>query len=342
MEPIGPHVKMAHFQSEMIPGEDLIFAIILPGRPLRPYLWSQLALTAKTAHFKIKMILEAGKPPMLLIFMCYSPWIFGRPLRPYLWSQLALTAKTTHFKIKMILEAVHGFFGDLIFRPHFCENFTWTSVKTLPMEPIGPYGQNVPFSRSNDLQSRILPGRSLRSYLWCQLALSTKTSHFQSQTIHGAAKPPFNRFSKSVRILPMELVEPHGQNGPISRLNDPRSRIPTSFLPKYYLDVRSDHTYGASWPSRPKRPIFKVIWNFDPIFPKILPRRPLRHFLWSQLTLTAKMAHFQGNGIFSDPKFRPHFCQNITWTSVRTLPMELVVPLGQKGPFSRSNDPRSR
>jgi len=51
---------------------DLIFAKILSGRPLRPYLWSQLALMAKTTHFQGQTISRAGKPPILPIFMCYS------------------------------------------------------------------------------------------------------------------------------------------------------------------------------------------------------------------------------------------------------------------------------
>ncbi|KAG5568916.1 hypothetical protein H5410_064079 [Solanum commersonii] len=124
---------------------DLIFANNFPGRPLRPYLWSQLALTAKTAHFQGQMIPGAGKPPILSIFI--------RPLKPYLWSQLSLTAKRPILKVKRIPGVVHGFFRDPEFRPHNFQNFTWTSVKTLPMEPVVPHGQNGPFSRSNYPQS---------------------------------------------------------------------------------------------------------------------------------------------------------------------------------------------
>ncbi|KAG5568912.1 hypothetical protein H5410_064075 [Solanum commersonii] len=35
-----------------------------------------------------------------------------------------------------------------------------TSVKTLPMKPVGPHGQNDPFSRSNDPRSKILTSSS--------------------------------------------------------------------------------------------------------------------------------------------------------------------------------------
>jgi len=60
----------------VIQNYDVIFAKILPGRPLRPYLRSQLALTAKTAPFQGQTIPGAGKPPILPIFVCYSPCIF--------------------------------------------------------------------------------------------------------------------------------------------------------------------------------------------------------------------------------------------------------------------------
>ncbi|RAN86301.1 hypothetical protein B5P41_30080, partial [Bacillus sp. SRB_28] len=70
-----------------------------------------LALTAKTSHFKGQMCPRAGKPPFCR-FSC---------------------------------AIVHGLFGDLEFRHNFCQNFSWTSVKTLAMEPVSPHGQNVPF-----------------------------------------------------------------------------------------------------------------------------------------------------------------------------------------------------
>ncbi|KAG5582385.1 hypothetical protein H5410_053012 [Solanum commersonii] len=45
------------------------------------------------------------------------------------------------------------FFGYLEIQRHFCQNFSWTYVKTLDMEPVGPDGPNDPFSRSNNPQS---------------------------------------------------------------------------------------------------------------------------------------------------------------------------------------------
>jgi len=92
---------------------DLVFAKIILGRPLRPYLCSQLALTANTIHFQCQTSPRAGKPPILPIFVCYrstsflviknSDLIFvkilpGRLLTPYLWCQFARTARMAHFQ----------------------------------------------------------------------------------------------------------------------------------------------------------------------------------------------------------------------------------------------------
>ncbi|KAG5588869.1 hypothetical protein H5410_039383 [Solanum commersonii] len=375
---------------------DLIFAKTLPGRPLRPYQWIQLALTDKTFYFQGQMSLKAGKPPLLPIFMCYSSPSFlnfdlifakilpGRPLRPYIWSQLALTAKMAHFqgqksprvarrslspylrshlsltdlmahlqgifrgsriptsflpkfymnvrydltygaswssgpkwpilKVKRTLEKLTIFFGNPKFRSHFCQNFTWMSVKTLPTEQVGPHGHNNPFSMSN------MPEQS-------QLALTAKMAHFQGQ------KSPITAICPS---RPNELI----------------------FNVKRGLEQSMN---------------FLVIWNFDLIFAKILPGRPLKPYLWSQLALMAKMAHFQDliykaswPSLTKRPIFkvkqspeqlahttktakrdnfqgqkRPragHFCQNLTWTSVKTLPMEPTGPHDQNDLFSRSNE----
>ncbi|KAH0668388.1 hypothetical protein KY289_022881 [Solanum tuberosum] len=81
--------------------------------------------------------------------------------------------------------------------------------------------------------------------------------------------------------------------------------------------------------------------NSDLIFAKILPGRPVRPYIYGQLALTAKMAHFEGQTI-PRAEFRPDFCQNFTWTSVKALHMDPVIPHGQNGPFSRSNDSYSR
>ncbi|KAG5569108.1 hypothetical protein H5410_058874 [Solanum commersonii] len=358
----------SHLQGQIIPGAfltyganwpsrpkwpifksfDLIFAKILPGRLLRPYLWSQLALMAKTAHFQGQM-----NPRANLTYVANWPsrpkWPIFRSnesrSRPYLWRQLTHTAKTAHFQDNWPSLLKHPIFkvkrspeqfmeilviqnSDLI----FAKKFNWTSVTTIPMEPVGPNDQNSSFLRSNDLGA-------------------VKTSHFQGETIPGAVheffgNPEFryhickiftwmsiktlpvepvgpheNITRTFVKTLPMEPDVPNGQNDPFSRSNDHRCK---------------------------KSPNFAYFRNFDLIFAKNLPGRLLRRYLWSQLALMAKTAHFQGQMnseqftiFFGDPEFRPYFCKTFTWTSVKTLSMELVGPHGQNGPFSRSNKPRS-
>ncbi|KAG5568914.1 hypothetical protein H5410_064077 [Solanum commersonii] len=104
----------------MIQNSDLIFANILPGRPLRPYLWSQLALKAKTNHCQGQTIPRATKPTILPIFECY----------------------------------ILGIFGDPEFQSQFCLKFSWTSIKTLPIDLVSPHGKNNPFTWSNSHRSR--------------------------------------------------------------------------------------------------------------------------------------------------------------------------------------------
>ncbi|KAG5608036.1 hypothetical protein H5410_019317 [Solanum commersonii] len=84
--------KTAHFQGKMNPGAGKlsilpIFVCYYPHlsyvanwspRPKRPILKvkqspEQLVTTAKTAHFQGQTIPETSKPPILPIFMCYSP-----------------------------------------------------------------------------------------------------------------------------------------------------------------------------------------------------------------------------------------------------------------------------
>ncbi|KAG5607809.1 hypothetical protein H5410_029301 [Solanum commersonii] len=123
---------MAHLQGQTIPGAskplvfpifvcyssrdfmvignfDIIFAKILHGPPLRPYykvkripeqLWSQLVTIAKMAHLQRQIIPEEGNPPILPIFVCYSPLDF------MLWSQLVTTAKTAQLQGQTIPGAV--------------------------------------------------------------------------------------------------------------------------------------------------------------------------------------------------------------------------------------------
>ncbi|RAN66245.1 hypothetical protein, partial [Bacillus sp. SRB_8] len=73
------------------------FVKIFRGLPLRPYLGSQLSLTAKTSHFEGQICPGLGKPPILEDYHAIHSmkflviWNFdiifakifrGRPLRP--------------------------------------------------------------------------------------------------------------------------------------------------------------------------------------------------------------------------------------------------------------------
>ncbi|KAG5590022.1 hypothetical protein H5410_040536 [Solanum commersonii] len=73
-----------------------------------------------------------------------------------------------------------------------------------------------------------------------------------------------------------------------------------------------DLTYGASWSPRPKRPINKV---------KRAPEQSMTFYGYSE--------------------FRCHFCQKLTWTSIKTLAMESIGCHDQNGQFTRSSEPQS-
>ncbi|KAG5603467.1 hypothetical protein H5410_024959 [Solanum commersonii] len=350
----------------VIQNSDLIFAKILPGRLLTPYLWSQLAHMAKTAHFQGQTIPEAdltygaswpSRPKWPIFKVKRSPeqdltygasWL-SRPKRPIFKvkrspEQLALTAKMTHFQGQTIPVA------DL------------TCGASWPSRPNRPIFKVKQSPEQN------------------QLALMTKMAHFEGQTIPRAGKlPPLPIFicysSPSLLVIRnFDLI--FAKNLLIRPLrpylwSQLALRAKTSHF-QGQTNPGADLTYRANWPSWPKRPIFKVnrspkqetptlpificysspsflvIRNSDHIFAKILPGCSLRPYLWSQLAITAKTSQFQGQTIpeqsteiCGDPKFRWHLDQKFIWTSVKTLAMELVGHHSQNGPFSRSNEPRS-
>jgi len=158
----------------VIKNSNLIFAKILPERPLRPYLWSQLSLTAKMAHFQGQMSPRAGKPPILLIFVFYSLQIFwwsGIPtsflpkfyldVRQYFtygdnWPSIA---KQSIFKVKWALEQVN---------PPFYQFSCGIVLRLLVIRNSDLiFTINFLLIRNSDLIfANILPGRLLRLYLW--------------------------------------------------------------------------------------------------------------------------------------------------------------------------------
>ncbi|KAG5576395.1 hypothetical protein H5410_056529 [Solanum commersonii] len=68
---------------------------------------------------------------------------------------------------------LHGSFGDPDCRRHFCQNFSWTSVKTLAMELL--------IQISEVIVAKTFHGPPSRPYLWSRLVLMGKTANFQGQ-----------------------------------------------------------------------------------------------------------------------------------------------------------------
>ncbi|KAG5608032.1 hypothetical protein H5410_019313 [Solanum commersonii] len=97
-------------------------------------------------HFHGQMGHGSSKPLILPIFVCYN----SSPSFLVMWN------------------------SDLI----FAKKFLWTSIKFLPMEPVGLHDRNV------------LILKVKRSPKQSQLSLTAKTAHFQSQMSPGASKPP--------------------------------------------------------------------------------------------------------------------------------------------------------
>ncbi|KAG5627716.1 hypothetical protein H5410_012934, partial [Solanum commersonii] len=151
--------------------------------------------TAIPAHFKGQTNPRTGKPPILPIFVCdvhgffdlsYGASWFRRPNRPI-------------FKVKRALEQN----SDMT----FAKTNSWTSVKSLVMEAVGPNGQIGPFSRSNESQSSYGVSWSRRpnqpvfkvkralEQLWSQLVPMAKPTHFQGQTSLEKVNRLFCQFS---------------------------------------------------------------------------------------------------------------------------------------------------
>ncbi|KAG5613684.1 hypothetical protein H5410_013508, partial [Solanum commersonii] len=295
MEPVDRHGQKSHFECQISPRSDLSYGGSLPLRLKWPIFrvkraskQSQLALTAKTAHFQGQTSPEAD--------LSYGPsWPLRLKQPIFKVKRVLKQTKRPIFKVKRAPEQFTICFGDPKFRPNFCQKFSWVSVKTLAMQPVGPHGQNGPFLGQTSPE-QVFHGLLLKPYFW----------------IHWPSRPKRPIF----KTLAMESVGPHGQNGPFSRSNDLRRRpLAMEQVGPYgqnNLFSRSNDPL-RSWPSWPKRPIFKV-----------------------------EQAPEQFPIFFGDPELQPHFYQNFPWTSIKTLAMEPNDPHGQNRPFPRSNEPRSR
>ncbi|KAG5591684.1 hypothetical protein H5410_042198 [Solanum commersonii] len=172
-------------------------------------------------------------------------------------------------------------FGDPEFRRDFCQKFSWTSVKTLVIEPVGPDGwsrrENRPIFKVKQAPEKL--------------------------------KPLFADFSCSI-ILAVEPVGLDGQIGPFSRSKEPRAGRPLRHLLLSHL-VPTGKPTDLKCQTSPEQVNPSLCQNFMCYSP------------W----------------IFVDLEFLNDFCQIFSFTSVKTLAIELVGPDGQTGPLSRSNKP---
>ncbi|KAG5582379.1 hypothetical protein H5410_053006 [Solanum commersonii] len=167
---------------------------------------------AKATHFQGRAIPRVGKPLILSTFVCYSS-----PSFLVIW------------KFDVILAKIF-----------------LAAVRTLAMEPFGPYGQNDLFSRSKD------PRSSSPSILVIQ----------------------------NFDTLAMESVSPDGQSGPFSRSNEPRSKIRRLFYQNFSwmcIKTIAMEPVGPDGLNDPfsSLPSFFVIVNYDVIFAKKFHGRPL-------------------------------------------------------------------
>ncbi|KAG5593545.1 hypothetical protein H5410_044059 [Solanum commersonii] len=291
MEPVGP------LQDQTSLGE-----ASWPSRP-------------KRLIFKVKRAPEQFKDVLVIQnFDHIFADIFHGSVKTLAMDPDGLTAKTAHFQGQTILENVHEFFDDPEFRPSFCQKFSWTFVKTLAMEFVGPDGQNGPFLRSNDPQSRnsnVIFAKKFTCTSVKTLTMepaSAKTAHSEDQTI------PEADLSYGVSWSPR-------QNGPFTMSNDPRS------------------SYGASWSPWQKRSFFKVKRSLEQV--------------WNQLVTMAKTANLQGQtSPRADLSYRASWSpwlkqpiykvkQSPEQTSVKTLATKPLGHHGKNNPFTRLNEPWS-
>ncbi|KAG5593558.1 hypothetical protein H5410_044072 [Solanum commersonii] len=88
MEQVNPHGQNDSFSRLnkprtnspsifVIRNSDLIFAKNFHGRSLKPYIWRQLTLTAKTSYFQGQTSIRAGKHPFCQFSCAIFHGIFG-------------------------------------------------------------------------------------------------------------------------------------------------------------------------------------------------------------------------------------------------------------------------
>ncbi|KAG5576334.1 hypothetical protein H5410_056468 [Solanum commersonii] len=157
---------------------------------------------------------------------------------------------------------LHEYFGDLNFQGHFCRNVSWTSVKTLAMEPIKPNGKIGPFSRSNETRSWTLamesvdPDGQSGPFSW----LNEPCSRFLTSFL-------LKKFLDVRQDLSYGVSWSRRENWPFSRSKNPKIGFPTSFLSKFIMDIHHDLRNRAGWSRWANLPILKVKQALEQVNP---------------------------------------------------------------------------
>ncbi|KAG5608035.1 hypothetical protein H5410_019316 [Solanum commersonii] len=160
----------------------------------------------------------------------------------------------------------------------FSLKITRSSVKTLAMEPFSNHGKphilpifvcyyprDILVTRnSNVIFAKKLHCPPLRPSYGAQLVTMAKTAHFKGQTILGAGKPLFYRFSCAI-IYEIFCWSPRLKL-PIFKVKRVSEQVNPSFFQFSYA-IFQGLSYRASWSPRLKRPISKVKQTLEqPIF----------------------------------------------------------------------------
>uniref|UniRef100_A0A3Q7HVH5 Uncharacterized protein n=1 Tax=Solanum lycopersicum TaxID=4081 RepID=A0A3Q7HVH5_SOLLC len=202
----------------------------------------------------------------------------GRLSRPWLCIQLAITASPTLFQDSDVKNPKKN--CGCPSRPCLCSRLAFTASLTHFEGQMSPEANIPQFRRfSCAIANHFLAGwlsRPVQPILNVKRALKQAYPSFRRFSCAIA-----NHFLASCPSRPIQLIFKV-------------IRIPTSKMPKNFVDVRQDLVYAVSCPSRPVRPIFKGHPDCDVKNSKKNCRRSSRPWLCSQLAITSTLNHFQG------------------------------------------------
>ncbi|KAG5600576.1 hypothetical protein H5410_031946 [Solanum commersonii] len=193
MELIGSHGQNGPLTSSpsflVIQNYDVIFAKTFHGCLLRPYLWRELSLMAKTTHFMVKRAKEKVNPPYCHFFVCYSQWNIGDPeFQHHFCQNVSWTSDKIIFTMFLV-------FWN--FEVSFAKIFAWMSAKTLVIDPVNhPFCQFFVCNSSSSLLVFVIPALFFpKIYIDIRYDLITEPVYYHSQTAHfqGQMSPTIGR-----------------------------------------------------------------------------------------------------------------------------------------------------